>query len=28
VVERSLDRDTQLALIDSYISDLGNGRKR
>jgi F-type H+-transporting ATPase subunit b len=28
VVERSLDRDTQLALIDSYISDLGNGRRR
>jgi len=27
VVERSLDRDTQLALIESYISDLGNGRR-
>jgi F-type H+-transporting ATPase subunit b len=28
VVERSLDRDTQTALIDSYINDLGNGRRR
>jgi F-type H+-transporting ATPase subunit b len=28
VVERSLDRDTQHALIESYIDDLGNGRKR
>ena len=26
VVERSLDRETQTALIDSYIDDLGNGR--
>ena len=28
VVERSLDRDTQMALIESYINDLGNGAKR
>lgn len=28
VVERSLDRDTQMALIESYISDLGNGHRR
>ncbi|MGH8985726.1 MAG: F0F1 ATP synthase subunit B [Acidimicrobiia bacterium] len=27
VVERSLDRDTQTALIDSYIDDVGNGRR-
>ena len=27
VVERSLDRDTQLALIESYINDLGNGHR-
>jgi len=28
VVERSLDRDTQHALIESYITGLGNGRRR
>jgi F-type H+-transporting ATPase subunit b len=28
VVERSLDRDTQHSLIESYIDDLGNGRRR
>ncbi|HUF83527.1 MAG TPA: F0F1 ATP synthase subunit B [Acidimicrobiia bacterium] len=28
VVERSLDRDTQMALIESYINDLGNGANR
>jgi F-type H+-transporting ATPase subunit b len=27
VVERNLDRDTQTALIDSYIDDVGNGRR-
>lgn len=27
VVERSLDRDTQLALIESYINSVGNGSK-
>jgi F-type H+-transporting ATPase subunit b len=27
VVQRSLDRDTQTALIESYISEVGNGRR-
>jgi len=27
VVERNLDRATQTALIDSYIDDVGNGRR-
>lgn len=27
VVERNLDRDTQIALIESYISSVGNGQR-
>ena len=27
IVQRSLDRDTQTALIESYISEVGNGRR-
>ncbi len=27
IVQRSLDRDTQTALIESYINDVGNGRR-
>jgi F-type H+-transporting ATPase subunit b len=27
IVERNLDRDTQMALVESYISSVGNGSK-
>jgi F-type H+-transporting ATPase subunit b len=28
IVERNLDRDTQLALVESYIGQVGNGSRR
>jgi F-type H+-transporting ATPase subunit b len=28
IVERNLDRDTQLALVESYIDQVGNGSRR